>query len=88
MLFSFWATAQNNVGIGTLTPDASSILELKASDKGLLAPRTTKGLIASPVNGLIIYDTDTQCLIVYRSVFICRMADHGKDGLLNWYFAE
>ena len=35
--------AQNqNVGIGTTTPDASSILDLKASDKGFLAPMCQK----------------------------------------------
>jgi hypothetical protein len=66
VLFSLNAFAQNNVGIGTLTPDASSILELKANDRGFLAPRTVKAAIASPVNGLVIYDTDSQCLIVYR----------------------
>jgi len=50
-----------SVGIGTTTPDASSVLELKATNKGFLPPRMTaaeKALIASPKAGLIIYQTD------------------------------
>ncbi len=58
-----------SVGIGTTTPDASSLLELKATNKGFLPPRMTaaeKGLIASPKQGLMIYQTDgTKGLYVY-----------------------
>ncbi len=52
----------NNVGIGTNTPDASSILELSATDKGLLITRvalndaSTAAPITSPVEGLLIYN--------------------------------
>ncbi len=57
-----------NVGIGTPTPDASAILELSATDKGLLVPRLTtaqRNAIAAPAEGLIIYNLDTKCLEVY-----------------------
>ena len=47
----------NNVGIGTNTPDASSILELNATDKGILIPRTDTNLIVAPATGLLIYQT-------------------------------
>lgn len=50
-----------SVGIGTTTPDASSVLELKATNKGFLPPRMTaaeKALIPSPKAGLMIYQTD------------------------------
>ena len=56
------AQAQNNVGIGTNTPDASAELDVKASDKGLLIPRvklddaTTAAPITSPAEGLLIYN--------------------------------
>lgn len=49
-----------NVGIGTITPDPSSILDL-TSNRGLLLPRLTsaqKGSIPSPKFGLVIYQTD------------------------------
>ncbi len=62
-LFSHTNTyAQNNMGIGTTTPDASAILELSATDKGLLIPRvsldnaTTAAPVISPVEGLLIYN--------------------------------
>jgi hypothetical protein len=41
--------------------DASAILDVQSTSKGLLAPRMTaaqKGLIASPATGLTIYQTD------------------------------
>lgn len=50
------------VGIGTTSPDASSILDLTTTDKGLLIPRLTtsdRNAIASPANGLMIYNTDS-----------------------------
>ncbi len=49
------------VGVGTLTPDTSAMLDISSSTKGLLAPRMTtieKNAIASPANGLLVYDTD------------------------------
>jgi len=49
------ATAQNNVGIGTNTPDASAILELLATNKGILIPRTDTTLVPAPATGLLIY---------------------------------
>jgi hypothetical protein len=53
--------AQNNVGIGTTTPHASSILELNSTSLGFLLPRMTavqKTAIASPSIGLMIFQTD------------------------------
>jgi hypothetical protein len=57
--------AQNNVGIGTTTPDQSAVLELSATDKGFLVPRTTVAQIATPATGLVIYDTDSSCFVLY-----------------------
>ena len=54
-------TAQDNVGVGTLTPDPSSLLDLSSSDKGLLVPRlnTLQRIgISAPATGLLVYDTD------------------------------
>lgn len=65
---SLWA--QNNVGIGVTNPDVSSILELSATDKGLLLPRMTnlqRNAIATPANGLMVYDTDNQCFYFYET---------------------
>src|SRR4030095_2535516 len=48
-------------GIGTTTPDASSLLEIKSTLKGLLISRMTqaqRNAIASPATGLLIYQTN------------------------------
>lgn len=57
------ANAQN-VGISntTITPDPSSLLELRSTDGGFLMPRMTiaqRNAIASPATGLIIYQTNS-----------------------------
>ncbi len=71
-----------SVGIGTNTPDASSVLELKATNKGFLPPRMTaseKGLIPSPKAGLMIYQTDgTPGLYVYNGVAWMPVASAGS----------
>ncbi len=49
-------------GIGTTTPDASSLLEINSTKAGLLIPRMTKNQrdgIASPATGLLIYQTNS-----------------------------
>jgi hypothetical protein len=61
-------TAQTNkfpssgaAGIGTTTPNSSSLLEIKSTTKGLLIPRMTqtqRNAIHTPAKGLLIYQTD------------------------------
>lgn len=66
-MLAIYCVAQNtfpstgSVGIGTTSPNASSLLEVKSTTKGVLFPRMTKAqrdLIASPATGLLIYQTD------------------------------
>lgn len=50
-----------NVGIGTTSPDASALLDMSSTGKGVLLPRMTaaqKSAIASPATGLLVYQTD------------------------------
>lgn len=50
-----------NVGIGTTNPAYSAALDIQSANKGLLIPRLTaaqKIAIDTPVNGLLIYQTD------------------------------
>lgn len=54
-------TFYSQVGIGTISPDSSAMLDIKADDKGILLPKLTasqKLAIISPATGLIIYQTD------------------------------
>lgn len=53
-----------NIGINSngSAPDASAMLDVVSTDKGLLVPRMTtvqKAAITSPATGLIVYDNDT-----------------------------
>ena len=48
---------QNNVGIGTNTPDPSAILDLESTNQGILIPRTDTTLVLSPATGVLIYQT-------------------------------
>jgi hypothetical protein len=50
----------SQTGIGTSSPDASSILTINSLDKGMLLPRLNLGerrLINFPANGLLIFNT-------------------------------
>ena len=60
MLFS-----QNNVGIGTTTPDTNAILDIQSNSKGILIPRLTTTQRTSMVlntaqTGLLVYDNNLQ----------------------------
>ena len=56
------------VGIGTNSPESSSALDISSNDKGFLMPRMTtvqREAIASPVNGLMVFDLDTNSQWTY-----------------------
>src|SRR5690554_445473 len=62
--------AQDNVGIGTTTPEATAVLDVNANDKGMLVPRLTTAQrvgIASPAEGLLVYDVDNECFYYYKT---------------------
>ncbi|GAA3613615.1 fibrinogen-like YCDxxxxGGGW domain-containing protein [Flavivirga amylovorans] len=57
------------VGIGTTTPDTSSILDITSTTQGLLPPRMTeiqRDAIVSPAEGLFIYNLDSKCFQYYK----------------------
>jgi hypothetical protein len=60
-------TATGEMGINTTAPDASAALDVVSTTKGILFPRMTtvqKNAIASPVAGLVVYDTTLNKLCV------------------------
>ena len=67
--FAHFGFAQNNVGIGTTSPDLSSVLDVSATDKGLLVPRLTilqRLAINNPATGLLVYDISDHCFWYYK----------------------
>jgi hypothetical protein len=58
----FFFNVFSQVGIGTLTPDSSSILDISSTTKGLLLPRMTtlqQTDLVDPAVGLMVYNTST-----------------------------
>ena len=78
ILFLFFTTVVSvaqSVAINTdgSTADASAILDIKSTAKGLLIPRMTSGeriAIAAPANGLMVFDiTTNQCWLYNGSLW-------------------
>ncbi|WP_431133721.1 hypothetical protein [Psychroserpens mesophilus] len=69
-LFLLSANLYSQVGIGTLNPDPSAMLDLDSTTKGMLAPRMTSTeriSISNPANGLLVYDTSENAFYFYKS---------------------
>jgi hypothetical protein len=74
MVFCFIAAlgplhAQVAINTDASQPDGSAMLDIKSTTRGLLAPRMTSAqrtAIASPADGLLVYDTNTKSLWVYQ----------------------
>ena len=60
---------QGGVGIGTSNPHNSAALDVASNNKGLLVPRmtnTARLAIASPANGLLVYDSTLHRLYQFQ----------------------
>ncbi len=59
----------SQVGIGTSSPNTSSILDVESTTKGFLYPRMTNTqmlAITSPANGLTVFNTDAAALYCFN----------------------
>ena len=76
------------VGIGTATPNASSVLDVSSTTKGFLPPRMTtteRDAISSPAQGLMIFCTDCGANgepQYYNSAWINLSGTSGSCGLV------
>ena len=69
LLISFHTVAFSQVGIGTQTPATSAMLEISSNAKGVLLSRMTtteRVAIASPIKGLMVFDTTTNSLWIHN----------------------
>lgn len=56
-----WNIGTGSFGYGTMTPDASAVIDLTSTTKGILLPRMTtaeRDAIAAPAESVMLYDTD------------------------------
>ena len=68
LIFSSSMFAQVGINTDNSAPDESAILDVQSTTKGMLIPRMTSALraaIASPVNGLMVYQTDDVSGVYY-----------------------
>jgi len=68
VLLIIFLNGYSQVGIGTITPDTSAILDVSSSTQGFLMPRMStldRLSIATPAEGLWVYNTDTDCFNYY-----------------------
>lgn len=75
--------------IGGHTPDASAQLDIQSTTKGLAIPRMNtaqQNAISSPVNGLQVYNTDSNGICFYSSANGWRVMHYGSmgGGTLTW----
>lgn len=64
-----WNMGTGSFGFGTMTPDASAVIDLTSTTKGFLPPRMTtteRDAISTPAEGLVVYNTTTQVLNFYN----------------------
>jgi len=94
LIVAFNTHAQTNkfpstgaAGIGTTTPNSSSLLEVKSATKGILIPRMTKtqrDAITSPATGLLIYQTDkTPGFYYYNGTAWTAVSSKGANTTLS-----
>ncbi|RXR20922.1 hypothetical protein EQG63_03010 [Flavobacterium amnicola] len=61
LTFFTFGIVNAQIGIGTVTPNSSSILDVTSTTKGLLPPKMTQAqrtAIATPATGLLVFQTD------------------------------
>ena len=92
MIFAFSESKSqnNNVGIGTLTPNSSAMLDVTSSSKGVLIPRMNTAAmnsisVSATTDGLIIYNTDSFCFCYYNTntsawTSLCNSGGSGSPG--------
>ena len=63
-------TSNAQIGIGTVTPNSSSILDITSTTQGMLAPRMTtaqRTAITTPAESLLVFDTTDKAFYFYNT---------------------
>lgn len=70
IFFFFIFLGHAQIGIGTVTPNVSSVLDISSTTKGMLAPRMTtaeRTAITTPAESLLVYDTTVKAFYFYNA---------------------
>lgn len=62
---ALYVDADGDVGVGTISPNASAIFDVSSTNKGFLVPRVSTKAIGTPVKGMVIYSPEIDCLCFY-----------------------
>ncbi|MEI2748920.1 MAG: hypothetical protein V9E88_09205 [Ferruginibacter sp.] len=87
MVSSFSASAQMKIGDNPSTISPGSILELESTSKALTLPRMTTTemqAIPSPLNGMIIFNTDSNCIYLYKSNNVWASINPDTNAAVSW----
>ncbi len=86
LLAGLYATAQVKVGDNPTTINASAVLEMESTNKGLLPPRMTtlqRDAISNPAKGLAIFNTTSNSLEVNTGTPASPVWSSAKSGDVN-----
>ncbi|MEM6317291.1 MAG: tail fiber domain-containing protein [Bacteroidota bacterium] len=90
LAFTFLATdyaaAQVGINATNAEPDASAMLDISSTDKGILIPRmdsTNRKAISNPAIGLMVYDSTTHSFWFYNTTWEEITTDVAGDNLGN-----
>jgi len=84
LLFAGLTGSSQNVGIGTPAPNASALLELQSTNKGLLLPRVADtNAISNPAKGLLIFSNASNSLWFYTGGY-WQAANGGGGADIVW----
>lgn len=79
-------SATGNVGLGTIAPEASALLDITSTTQGVLVPRMTQAQrdgIVSPAIGLLIYQTNSTPGFYYYNGNWKALSPKGVDKSLS-----
>jgi len=91
-LSSFIPHIQAQTGINTKTPDQNTVLDIVSTTKGVLIPRLNLAEATvlknnSPANGMLIYNTDNDCIQIFvGDEFRCLTSEEQVDKTIDaWH---
>ncbi len=84
VILSFDGNAQN-VAINTdgSAPDASAMLDVKSTTKGLLIPRADTSAVSTPATGLMVFQNSDKTFYFYNGANWQKMSDEVTDHIVS-----